>query len=104
VGVTDTAQRDSTGCSYPTTTAAFDSDVRGENVLESETDLPPAALSEIASILAHGYLRYRASLRRMQVAESVNPPQHSAPETGLASRPAQSVHVTVVNARSTGEN
>ena len=74
-------------------------------MLPSETDLPPAAVAEIASILAHGYLRYRTSIQRVQVAaESVSPLQRAAPQTGLASRPAQSVHVTVVNARSTGEN
>ena len=73
-------------------------------MLASETDLPPAAVSEIASILAHGYLRYRASLRRVQLApESVSSPQHPAPETGLAFPRAQRVHVTVVNAQSKGE-
>ena len=73
-------------------------------MVESETDLPPAAVTEIASILANGYLRYRASLRRAQLApESVCPPQHPAPETGLAFPCAQSVHVTVVNAQSKGE-
>ena len=77
-------------------------------MVESETDLPPAAVSEIAAILAHGYLRYRASLGRAQPApESAAPSQRPAPDTGrdtgLAVPPAQSVHVTVVNAQSKGE-
>jgi hypothetical protein len=77
-------------------------------VVESETNLPPAAVSEIAAILAHGYLRYRTSLRRAQPApEGTAPPQRHAPDTGrdagLAFPPAQSVHVTVVNAKSEGE-
>ena len=73
-------------------------------MLPSETDLPPAAVTEIASILANGYLRYRASLRKAQPApDRAAPPQHPAPETDLAFPPEQSVHVTVVNARSKGE-
>lgn len=77
-------------------------------MLASEIDLPPAAVSEIASILANGYLRYRASLRRAQpVPEPAAPPQRRAPDTGrdtgLAFPRAQSVHVTVVNAQSKGE-
>jgi hypothetical protein len=73
-------------------------------MLPPENDLPPALVTEIASILAHGYLRYRASLRRAQLTpEIVCAPQHPAPETGLAFPRAQSVHVTVVNAQSKGE-
>ena len=95
----------------PQQPAAFDphwGDWGRKNVVESEADLPPAAVSEIAAILAHGYLRYRASLRRAQpVPEPAAPPQRPAPDTGrdtgLAFPRAQSVHVTVVNAQSKGE-
>ena len=104
MGVTDTAQRASSGPSGSHDNRRVRSQIGGENVLASETDLPSAAVSEIASILAHGYLRYRASLRRAQLApDSIGPPQPAVLETTLASQPTQSVHVTVVNARSTGE-
>ena len=74
-------------------------------MLASDTDLPATAMTEIASILAHGYLRYRASRRRLQLApDGAEPPQAPATEPSLASEPAQSVHVTVVNTRRTGEN
>lgn len=48
-------------------------------MLRSETDLPPDVMTEIASILAKGYLCYRASLRRAQLApESVSPSRRPA--------------------------
>ncbi len=53
------------------------------------------AISEIAAILAKGYLRYRKS-RRFQ--------QTELPEEPLASVPEQSRHVTVVNDQRTDEN
>jgi hypothetical protein len=55
----------------------------------------PKAISEIAAILAKGFLRDRKS-RRRRVPE---PPQNA-----LASTPEPSVHVTVVNAERTDEN
>jgi hypothetical protein len=71
----------------------------------SETDLPPAAVAEIASIFARGYLRCRTSSHRLRIG-SQNSDQNRAPDQilGLASLPQQSVHVTVVNAQSMGEN
>jgi hypothetical protein len=53
------------------------------------------SISEIAAILAKGFLRYRKS-RRFQALEP-----H---EDGLASGPEPSRHVTVVNAQRTDEN
>ncbi len=50
------------------------------------------AISEIAAILAKGYLRYRKS-RRIQV-----------PRDALASAPEPSRHVSVVNDQRTDEN
>ena len=85
-------------------------------MLPSETELPLAAVAEIASILAHGYLRYRASLRKVHVAPMLVPksvsrprkrprPRHRTRKQDL--RPVHHrafIHVTVVNARSVGEN
>jgi hypothetical protein len=79
--------------------------------LPSDTDLPPAAVAEIASILAKGYVRYRASLRKQLYdptqeiqARQAQPGSHppappAAPNTGLAFPVLPSVHVTVVNAK-----
>ena len=53
------------------------------------------SVSEIASILAKGFLRYRKS-RRFRALE---PPQND-----LASAPEPSRHVTVVNDQRTDEN
>ncbi len=53
------------------------------------------AVSEIASILAKGYLRDRRS-RRAQSSE--------LPDDALASAPGPSRHVTVVNDQRTDEN
>src|ERR1039458_2628768 len=73
-------------------------------MLPSDTDLPPATVTEIASILARGYLRSRASLRRpLQTPDDGNRPQPSAANPGLAFPPTPSVHVTVVNAQRKGE-
>jgi len=129
------------------------------NLLPPELDFPLVLVTEVASVLAKGYLRYRASLRkpfqdradfrldpiadfrdqaslgkprqerkqehqdqqqsrhdarheprhgtqhRAQPAASpaaqTDPPT-SAPDTGLAFTPKQSVHVTVVNAQRKG--
>ena len=73
--------------------------------LPSDIDLPPAAITEIAFVLANGYVRYRASLRRpIQALEDGSPvAQPSAPNTGLAFPATPSLHVTVVNAPRKGE-
>ncbi len=55
----------------------------------------PEPITEIASILARGFLRYRKS-RRLRLPE---PPQND-----LASAPEPSRHVTVVNDQRTDEN
>jgi hypothetical protein len=74
-------------------------------VLQSDTDLPPAAVTEIASILAQGYLRYRGSLRKLRFAtDEGSQASGPMPKLALDSSPHQSVHVTVVNGQSTGEN
>jgi hypothetical protein len=52
------------------------------------SDTVPASISEIATILAKGFLRYRKS-RRLRLQE--------VPQNCLASAPEPSVHVTVVN-------
>jgi hypothetical protein len=73
-------------------------------MLASETDLPPAAVTEIASILARGFLRYRASLRRAPLGQPDDKQSEpAAASTGLAFPATPSVHVTVVNAQSKGE-
>jgi hypothetical protein len=74
-------------------------------MLSSDIDLPPAGVAEIASILARGYLRYRASLRRpIQAPEDGSPvAQPSAPATGLAFPATPSLHVSVVNTQRKGE-
>jgi hypothetical protein len=73
-------------------------------MLPSDTDLPPAAVTEIASILANGYVRYRASLRRQPLGQpDGKEAQLVAANTGLAFPATPSVHVTVVNAQSRGE-
>jgi len=73
--------------------------------LPSDIDLPPAAIAEIASILANGYVRYRASLRRpIQAPENGSPvAQPPAANTGLAFPATPSLHVSVVNAQRKGE-
>lgn len=55
--------------------------------------LPPDDLSEIAALFARSYLRLRKS-RSLALDISADEPQPS-PETGLASPPDQSVHVSV---------
>jgi hypothetical protein len=55
----------------------------------------PKAISEIAAILAQGFLRHRRTCRFQQ------PDQ---PQNALASASKPSVHVTVVNAERTDEN
>jgi hypothetical protein len=55
----------------------------------------PEPMFEIAAILARGFLRYR-KCRRFQAAEPS--------QTGLASTPETSRHVTVVNDQRTDEN
>jgi len=60
----------------------------------SESDRPEP-ISQIASILAKGFLRYRKS-RRLQAVEPAN--------LGLASVRELSRHVTVVNDQRTDEN
>jgi len=73
-------------------------------MLPSETDLPPAAVTEIASILARGFLRYRTSLRRPPLGQpDVSQAQPAGANTGLAFPATPSVHVTGVNAQSKGE-
>ena len=73
-------------------------------MLPSDIDLPPATVTEIASILAKGYLRYRASLRRVHQGQpDANQAQPPAANTGLAFPATPSLHVTVVNAQSSGE-
>ncbi len=54
----------------------------------------PECISEIAAILARGFLRYRKS-RRLQAVEP--------PPNDLASAPEPSRHVTVVNDQRTDE-
>jgi hypothetical protein len=73
--------------------------------LASDIDLPPAAVTEIATVLANGYVRYRASLRRpIQAPEDISPvTQPSAADTGLAFPATLSLHVSVVNAQRKGE-
>jgi hypothetical protein len=72
--------------------------------LPSDTDLPPASVTEIASILANGYARYRASLRRSPQGQpdgaQAQPPAANA---GLAFPATPSLHVSVVNAQRKGE-
>ena len=97
-------------------------------LLPPELDMPHAEVMEVASILAKGYLRYRASLRaavrnqrnqRQDLAQKnqtrqTRQPQHHpehdtqhveqpAANTGLAFPAPPSVHVTVVNAQRKGE-
>ena len=55
----------------------------------------PECISEIASIFAKGFLRYRKSRR-------LRPPD--PPQNGLDSAPEPSPHVTVVNAERTDGN
>jgi hypothetical protein len=55
----------------------------------------PGSISEIAAILARGYLRYR-KLLRFQVG--------ATHQNDLASGPEPSRHVTVVNDQRTDEN
>jgi hypothetical protein len=69
--------------------------------LPSDIHLPPAAVTEIASVLANGYVRYRASLRRApqgQPDDKQTQPS-AARTTGLAFPATPSLHVTVVNAQ-----
>jgi len=54
--------------------------------LPSDTDLPPASVTEIASILANGYARYRASLRRSPQGQP-DGAQAQPPTPALLSRP-----------------
>jgi hypothetical protein len=102
VGVMDTRTGFSSlrGLHAPIAPACARSRFGGESVSPADIDLPDAAVAEIASILAKGYLRHRASSRRPQItmADTDTPP-----DSALASAPQQSVHVHVVNARSTGE-
>jgi len=76
-------------------------------MLPSDTALPPAAVTEIASILANGYLRYRPSLRRTPQgqpdANHGNQAQPAAANAGLAFPATPSLHVSVVNAQRKGE-
>jgi hypothetical protein len=58
-------------------------------------DVRPEHISEIASIFAKGYLRYKKS-RQNRLPDS--------PQDGVDSDATQSVHVTVVNAQRTEEN
>jgi hypothetical protein len=55
----------------------------------------PDPISEIAALLARGFLRYRKS-RRFSLPNE--------PQNYLASTPEPSVHVTVVNAERMDEN
>jgi hypothetical protein len=103
-----TTRRSSIGRPHPTISPASAFDPAREtktNMLPSETDLPPAAVTEIASSLANGYVRYRASLRRpIQAPEDANPvAQPPTPDTGLAFPATPSLHVSVVNAQRKGE-
>jgi hypothetical protein len=72
-------------------------------MVPSDIDLPPVAVTEIASILAHGYLRHRASLRRRPHAAPDGNPAEAADagsaDASLAFPTTQSVHVTVVDAK-----
>ena len=65
--------------------------------MDSENDLPPEAVDEIASLLAKGFLRHWKSQR---VRPRIAPPD---PDGGLDSRPTPSLHVSVVSAKRTGE-
>jgi hypothetical protein len=65
--------------------------------VDSENDLPPEAVDEIASLLAKGFLRYWKSQRARPMIAPADP------DGGLDSRPTPSVHVSVVNAKRTGE-
>jgi hypothetical protein len=62
-----------------------------------DDDLPDDAVDEIASLLATGFLRYWKSQRMRPV---IVP---GGPDGGLDSRPTPSLHVSVVNAKRTGE-
>jgi hypothetical protein len=73
-------------------------------MVPSDIDLPPSAVTEIASILAHGYVRHRASLRtRPNAAPDGNPAHSVAADVRLAFPATQSVHVTVVDAQRKAE-
>ena len=65
--------------------------------MDFEDHLPPEAVDEIASLLAKGFLRYWKSQRVRPIIAL------ASPDGGLDSRPTQSVHVSVVNAKRTGE-
>jgi len=58
-------------------------------------ELRPEPVSEMATILAKGFLRYRKSLRLQAVVQ---------PENDVASVPEPSRHVTVVNDQRTDED
>jgi hypothetical protein len=73
-------------------------------VLPQEDDLPLAAVSDIATILAKGYLCYRASCCKPSLAtDCVSTAQTADSRFDLAFQPTQSVHGTVVNTLSKGE-
>jgi hypothetical protein len=73
-------------------------------VLPQEDDLPPTAVTAIATILAKGYLRYRASCCRPSLAtDGVPTAQAADSKFDLAFHSTQSVHGTVVNTSSEGE-
>jgi hypothetical protein len=79
-------------------------DARGGRAYQRGTDLLPAGLGEIASVLARGFLRHRRSLRR-QMAAIADVGGSAAPvSNGLAFRADPSRHVTVVNAQREDEN
>ena len=65
--------------------------------MDFENDLPDNAVDEITSLLAKGFLRYWKSQRMRPV---IAP---AGPDGGLDSRPTPSLHVSVVNAKRTGE-
>lgn len=65
--------------------------------MDSENNLPDDAVDEITSLLAKGFLRYWKS----QCVRPMIAPGN--PDGGLDSRPTPSLHVSVVNAKRTGE-
>jgi hypothetical protein len=94
VGVTDTA---TFGLRQSARRSHNESTVPEGECVDSENDLPPEAVDEIASLLAKGFLRYWKSQRARPMIAPADP------DGGLDSRPTPSVHVSVVNAKRTGE-
>jgi hypothetical protein len=76
----------------------------GEGADRRSTDLLPAGVGEIASVLARGFLRRRRSLRRQMAATAGIGESATPVSNGLAFQADPSRHVTVVNAQREDEN